>query len=298
MELFDLLRKKFPTLRLERAVRLSTQTTVGVGGYAKTLAVPASAEEAVALFKFIYEQKIPHYSLGVGANVLPSDADFDGVIVKFTLLNGIFRCGERIFAGAGVTGGAFGRFTEARQLGGAEWLTGIPTSIGGGIAMNAGVGEGHFEEIVDEVVAVEKGALRVIPQHDCQFSAKKSVFLSGIAVLGGYFQLKSSSSEEIARKKCYFRQKRAHLPKGKSMGCTFVNPTRGKTAGELLERCGLKGVRVGGAVFSTQHANFILNEGATSSQISSLIALAKKRVYEREGILLNEEIRRLIPIIL
>ncbi len=293
---FSYVQRELPSLVTEQNFLLAKHTTIGLGGQAKLAVFPQSVDECVRLFSLLHSRKIPYYPLGVGANVLPPDGAFEGVVVNFCRMKGIFAERDRIFAQAGVTGGALTRFALSRQLGGAEWLSGIPTSLGGGIAMNAGVKEGHFSDIVDEVLAIERGRLKIFSKADCQFSTKSSVFLSGITVLGGIFKLKLCEREEIERRLCYFRKKRSHLPKGRSMGCVFVNPSETLSAGKLIERCGMKGVRIGGAVVSDKHANFILQEGGTSSDVSALIALVKKRVWEREGIILREEVRRMIPI--
>ncbi len=295
MDVYSKIKNRFPKTKLEPAFSFAKHTTIGTGGSAALAVYPAELEEAAALICYLEEEKIPYFLLGTGANVLPPDGSFEGVVVKFSLLNGLRRTGTSVYAGAGVTGGRLCRFAHQHGLGGVEWLTGIPTSVGGGIAMNAGVAEGHFGDVVESVLAVVNGKLTLIRRNECLFGQKDSVFLRGYAVLGCYFGLKYTSNEEIARKRCYFQSKRASLPKGRSMGCTFVNPAEGLSAGALIERCGFKGKRVGGAVVSNEHANFIMNEGATSSEISGLIALVKRGVYEREKILLREEIRRIIP---
>ena len=111
---------------------------------------------------------------------------------------------------------------------------------------------------------------------------------------GAIFRLERRERREIEARTAYYAARRAHLPKGRSMGCVFVNP-EGKSAGALIDGCGLKGLSVGGAYVSQRHANFIINSGATAGEISTLIGLVKNRVFERTGVLLREEIRRLPP---
>ncbi len=293
MSIPSLIAQKLPKLKVERNFSLARRTTIGVGGEATLAAYPARAEECAQLLSLLARERIPHYFLGTGANVLPSDDGFDGVIVKLDRFNCLYADGNVLFAGAGITGGALCKFARLHGLGGLECFTGIPTSVGGGIAMNAGVAEGHFSDVVARVIAVEGGKIRTFERKDCHFSTKNSVFLEGIAVLGAYLNARYSDQEQIDRETCYFRRKRAHLPKGRSMGCTFVNPENGESAGKLVEECGLKGERIGGAVVSIVHANFILNEGATAEEISALIALVKAQVLAKTGICLREEIKRI-----
>ena len=159
--------------------------------------------------------------------------------------------------------------------------------------MNAGVKEGHIGELISRVFCASAGRTFCLSQAECAFQEKDSIFLrENIAVIGAELRLKHSFLEEIARRCCYFRTKRRALPKGRSMGCVFVNP-EGKSAGAVIEACGLKGMRLGGARVSEVHANFILNDGGTASEVSALIALVKERVREETGIVLREEVRRL-----
>ena len=292
MEQFAELPARFPKVVWERGFSFSRHTTIGCGGTASFAASPGDTESAAELLVYLRKRGIPHCFLGAGANVLPADAPFEGVVVRFGRLNTLYADGETLFAGAGVTGGALLRFACAHGLGGFEAFTGIPMTVGGGITMNAGVAETHFSDVTATVIGIERGKITTLSHRDCAFSEKFSIFQSGIAVTGAYLKGKASSLCEISRRLETFRAKRAHLPKGRSMGCVFVNP-EGDSAGRLIERCGLKGARVGGAVVSKAHGNFILNEGGTSADVSTLIALIKREVERKTGILLREEVRRL-----
>lgn len=292
MEYFTDLCARFPKIAWERVFSFAKHTTIGCGGVAALAASPADEESAAKLLGTLCEERIPHCFLGAGANVLPADGLFEGVVVRFDRLKMLCADGETLFAGAGVTGGALLRFAERERIGGFEPLTGIPMTVGGGIVMNAGISEGHFSDVTAEVIGIEKGKIRKFSLKDCAFSEKTSIFQSGIAVTGAYLKGKSATPSAIAARREFFRARRAHLPKGRSMGCVFVNPA-GDTAGRLIEHCGLKGIRVGGAVVSHEHANFILNEGGSSADVSALIALVKEEVLRQTGVLLREEIRRL-----
>ena len=292
MELFAHLKARFPHLPCTRGFDFSRHTTIGCGGSAAAEAQPRTAEEGAALLAWLERGRIPHCILGAGANVLPSDGMFEGVVVRFCRLRTLDADGPLVFAGAGVTGGALLSFAQARGIGGFSPFSGIPMTMGGGTAMNAGVRELHFSDITERVLCASGGELCTLPARECAFGDKQSVFLSGIAVLGVTLRGRQALPEDIARESCYFRTRRRKLPKGRSMGCVFVNP-EGMSAGALIEACGLKGARVGGAVVSDAHDNFILNEGATASEIAALIDLIGRTVTARTGIVLREEIRRI-----
>lgn len=291
LELYIRLRERFPKLEMQREFSFARHTTIGCGGTASVAAFP-SEEECAELLSYLSRYGIPFCFLGAGANVLPSDERFEGVVVRFSRMRRIVTDGGFLYAGAGVTGGTLCRFARERSLGGFEPLTGIPTTAGGALVMNAGVPDGHISDLVVRVYGIETGKAKVFETKDCLFAQKSSIFQSGIAITGAVFRAEKIARSEIDRRTAYFRSRRAHLPKGRSMGCVFVNP-EGISAGRLIDECGLKGFSVGGARVSEEHANFILNEGGTAQDIARLIEVVKERVREKTGIALREEIRRI-----
>lgn len=295
MDIYALLREHFPLLRLEADFSFSKHTTIGCGGVAAVAAYPASEDEAAEVLSYLERTRIPYYIFGAGANVLPPDGRYEGVIVKFSLLNRISLEGDRLIAEAGVSGGTLIKFVRDTAISGFAPLAGIPMTVGGGTAMNAGVREGHFSDLIVEVEGIESGVLRKFSIKDCAFHEKDSVFLHGIAVTKVILRVERGEKEQIENEIGAFLARRASLPKGRSMGCTFVNP-QGDSAGRLIDACGLKGLRIGGAFVSEQHANFIINEGGTSADVGALAELIKSRVFEKTGVLLREEIRRIPPI--
>ena len=295
MDIFALLREHFPLLKLEADFSFSKHTTIGCGGVAAVAAYPTSGDEAAELLGYLDRAHIPYFILGAGANVLPPDGRYEGVIVKFTHLKDISLEGDHLIAGAGVLGASLIKFVRDMAISGFEPLVGIPMTVGGGTAMNAGVRERHFSDLVVEVEGVDAGNLRRFSQKDCDFHEKDSIFLHGIAVTKVVFRAKRGIKQQIETEIGAFLARRTVLPKGRSMGCTFVNP-EGDSAGRIIDACGLKGLRIGGAFVSEQHANFIINEGATSEEIGALAQLVQRRVFEKTGILLREEIRRIPPI--
>lgn len=290
MYLASLFREIFPHMQTEQNFSFAAHTTIGSGGYAAVAVSPENEEELVNTLSLLNREKIPYCFLGAGANVLPADGFWEGVVIRFHKLKRISVDGNRIYAGAGVTGGTLLHYTGIHSLGGFEPFAGIPMTVGGGAAMNAGIACRHFSDLVLYVDGIVDGKVYRFSLNECNYSEKNSIFLQKIAIAG--VCLKGVKSDRIAQNTAEYLAKRTHLPKGRSMGCTFVNP-KGTSAGEIIDGCGLKGLRVGRAHISVEHANFIINEGTSSQDISKLISIIKEEVKRQTGILLREEIRRL-----
>ncbi len=291
MGIFAFLKERMPALAAERDFDFSRHTTIGCGGRAEVAVFPSSPEELCALLRLLKETGIPYFLLGAGANVLPQDEFFEGVVVRFSRMNALRREKDAIVAAAGVTGGALLRFARGEALSGFEPLCGIPMTVGGGTAMNAGIPLRHFSDLAEEVEAVAEGKLIRLQGRECGFAEKDSIFRGRIAVVSVRMRGAASTEEHILREEEKFRTRRGGLPHGRSMGCVFVNPPFA-SAGRLIEECGLMGTRIGGAVVSTQHANFILNEGGTASDVAALADRVREEVRRKKGVSLREEIRR------
>lgn len=292
MDISALLREKLPRLQLEENFSFAAHTTIGCGGAAAVCAYPADEAEAEALLALLLREKLPHVLLGLGANTLAPDGRYEGVVVRFSRMNRIRAADGVLVAGAGATGAELLAFARRERIGGFEPFFGIPMTVGGATAMNAGVREGHISDLAAGVRGIERGKLRRFTLAECAFSEKHSVFSEGIAVTEVMFRAEADDPAAIAARTRFFAARRQRLPKGRSMGCTFVNP-EGRPAGELIQSCGLKGTRCGGAVVSREHANFILNEGGSAADVARLIDFVKEEVYRRTGVLLREEIRRI-----
>ncbi len=291
MDIFASLTKRFPNTKTERDFSFARHTAIGCGGTAAVAVYPSFKEETAEILTYLIREGIPYCFLGAGANVLPADGFFEGAVICFSKMKQA-ACGEFLFAGAGMTGKELIDFALKQGVGGFEPFAGIPTTVGGGVAMNAGIPIRHFGDLAVRVEAVENGKIRLFSQKDCLFSEKSSVFLRKIAITGVYFLAEKKPKEAIEHAVEFHRTARKHLPKGRSMGCTFVNPPE-ISAGKLIELCGLKGLSVGKARVSEQHANFIINEGASASDVAALILKIKEMVFLQTGIHLREEIRRI-----
>lgn len=267
--------------------------SIGCGGIARAAFFPANIAETLFLTDFFVRNGVKFAVLGNMTNVLPPDGVYEGALLFTDRLRSV-GFGRTVFALAGVRAKALLDGCEREGRTGAEFLAGIPCSVGGAAFMNAGAGGRYFSDIVESVLVYRAGRLRVLPREECGYSYKKSVFMEdGSVVLGASLDLFAADGKTVAEKRARALAARKHLPKGRSMGCVFKNPAAAP-AGKLIEGAGMKGMRVGGAVVSEKHANFILNEGgATSADINALIALVRNAVAAQYGVVLEEEIRHL-----
>ena len=278
----------------ETAFDYAKRSSIGCGGIAPVAFYPKSVEELISLVKELENERVAFTVLGNLTNVLPPDGNSQKAVVSTKKLATIEEKDGGAFALAGVTSGMLLKACKELKLSGAEFLEGIPCTLGGALYMNAGVSGTYIAEIVESVTVLRKGRLVVLDKSDCEYAYKTSVFMqSNDVIVGAKLRLQKSTEEAVFEKISEYRARRAHLPKGKSMGCVFKNPN-GAVAGKLIEGAGLKGLRVGGAVVSTEHANFIINDrNATSAQIKILISFIKNAVFAQYKIRLEEEIRYL-----
>ena len=285
-----LLKTAFTT---EENYDFAKNSTIGVGGISPLAVFPNSLQQAVCLLDFFRKENLPFYPLGNLSNILPTDGVSKRFVFSTKKLNTVSQ-EKGLFVEAGVTSGALLSFCKQRALTGAEFLFGIPCTLGGALYMNAGVSGKYISEIVESVTAYIDGKVEELPIEDCNYAYKQSVFMQTDGViLGARLRLKVATSEDVSRKIAYYAERRLHLPKGKSMGCVFKNPPD-VSAGKLVEGAGLKGMRLGGAVVSKEHANFIINDKkAPARDIKSLILLIKNAVFAQYKIKLEEEIRYL-----
>lgn len=287
------LKSEFSEIEQEENFDFSRRSSIGCGGTAKLAFYPKTVEEWVRLVDCLENCSIPYRVVGVLTNVLPKDGQTDVVYLSTAKFRGV-KAGEKPFAFAGTTGGELLKFCEKQGLTGAEFLAGIPCTVGGVAYMNAGVQGRYAESIVESVLFYGDGSICSIPLAECGYAYKTSVFMQKRGViLGVRLRLSKGEGDEIEGEKRRYLERRKHLPKGRSMGCVFKNPPS-LVAGKLIEGAGLKGLRIGGAVVSEEHANFIINDkNATAKDIKELIMLIKNAVFAQYKVRLEEEIRYL-----
>ena len=269
---------------------LSRKCTYGTGGPADCLFFPDCAEKAVSLVKELKERAIPFVFLGAGSNVLISDEGFRGAVVSTEKLRGISSSANFVTVAAGERIEELVKYALYNSLGGIEFLSGIPATVGGAAAMNAGCFGKNVGDYVSYVVSTDG----VKNRADCGFDYRTSVFKrENVGIISVCFDLENVEFEQSESKVEYFRGlRKSKHPKGRSCGSVFKND--GYFAGKVIENCGLKGYRIGGAKISEKHANFIVAEnGAKSADVYGLIRYAKEKAEEVFGIKLSEEVEYL-----
>lgn len=287
------LKSEYGEIETEEDFDFSLRSSIGVGGTAKLAFYPKTAEETIRLLDGLEHSGVSYHILGNLTNVLPPETT-DKIVVSTRKLRGVQLRKNGVFAYTGTSSSEFLRFLESVGLTGAEFLAGIPCTIGGAAFMNAGANGRYLSEIVESVLFYSEKRIEVLSLKECDYAYKQSLFMRKKGfILGVNFRLKSLDKANIERERIFYLAKRAHLPKGKSMGCVFKNPT-GAVAGKLIEGAGLKGLRVGGACVSKEHANFIINDArAKVCDIKTLISIVKNAVFAQYKIRLEEEIRYL-----
>ncbi len=254
------------------------------GGNADLLIYPKTSQQLITALEAI-KGICPYFVLGGGNNVLISDDGFRGAVIHTKFLNNREIKGNLYLAECGVKMQTVLEDMSLNSLGGLEFAVGIPSTVGGAVCMNAGC---YSKSVGDAVcyVVTESG---IISKDKCDFGYRFSRFLKGEeTIVKVCFSLKPSEPDVIEEKLATYKSFRKN-PKGKSCGSVFRND--GVYAGKVIDECGLKGLEVGGAKVSLEHANFIIaNSKATSSDIYKLIAKIKEKVYEKRGIKLVEEI--------
>jgi len=280
---------------VDENVPLHERTSLRVGGTARWLAHPSGVNEVIEVSHWAGSEHMSWTALGAGTNVLFPDSGYPGVVISTDDLRGVEISGLRLKAAAGEPLSQVARRACEAGLSGLEWAWGIPGSVGGAVAMNAGTSEGEMSGILAEVLSVDSDGVRGRSVQAISFGYRSSPFLTGDLrelVADARFELvHSSPSRTLERAKRLLDERRRRQPTGATAGCTFRNPPEGPPAGQLLDRAGCKGLRIGRAHVSTQHANFILNEGSENAKdVLALIEEMKRRVRSVFGIDLEEEI--------
>lgn len=274
---------------------LSELSTFGIGGPARYFIAVDSIEKLQNVIRYCAEAKLPFHLVGKGSNSLFDDRGYDGLII-LNKIDFFEMEGPEVSVGAGFSFSLLGVKTARNGYKGLEFASGIPASVGGAIYMNAGANGTETCEHLTEVTYIdEQGKLKILPKSTLKFSYRHSCFQEKRgAIAAAKFSL---LPDEDARKKqleiIAYRTKTQ--PYGdKSCGCVFRNPD-GAGAGALIERCGLKGKKVGGAEVSMLHANFLINSsGARAEEVLELARQVQQSVKEKAGVDLEMELR-IIP---
>ncbi|MBX7148856.1 UDP-N-acetylmuramate dehydrogenase [bacterium] len=286
---------------------MNEHTSIRIGGKADVFLKPSGVDDIVAIFKLAREQTLPLTLFGSGSNTLVKDKGIRGLVVSVVGVLNQFEvlsqnennADVQVGAGLGIT--AFVNKCAEVRLTGMEALVGIPGSMGGAMAMNAGARGVEIADIIREIcILTEEGEVKTISREKLDFSYRKLKLPKNTMILSGIFRLNVGAQEDIEKSILEFKKKRVDTQplNYPNFGSVFKNPEPAKPgkkavhAAVLIEESGLKGIRVGGARVSDKHANFIINErDATAKDVMVLMNLVRDKVKEKTGVVLDPEVK-------
>jgi UDP-N-acetylmuramate dehydrogenase len=282
-------------LKIETGVSLDRFTTLGAGGPARAFTRAARLEELQEALGWAREHGLPVATIGLGSNLLVADDGVDALVLK---LEGELASadvqGDLLVAGGGAANAVCLHRARAAGLGGFEFACAIPGTTGGGVRMNAGAYGGDWAQILKRALVVDEEGPRWLSPQELGLSYRQSRLGQGQVVARVEFTLAPRPPAEIKAKVADLqRLRKAAQPTNKrTFGSVFKNPDHELSAGRMLEACGLKGYRIGGAQISPRHANFIENaDGALAADAIALMAEARRRANEEFGVELEHEVQ-------
>ncbi len=274
---------------------MSKHTSYGIGGPASAYITPYDRKDLAQILQFAHKNKLPIYFIGSGSNLLVADQGINGIVVSpARSLKKLEIDGNSIRAESGVMLGRLVKECMKNNLSGLETLVGVPGTLGGALVMNAGAFGGEISNYLQSVEIMKmNGSTKTYKTKDINFSYRFSSFKQDEFIILASFILPNEDPNIIKQKKNIASSgRKTNQPlKFRSAGSVFKNPEN-FAAGYLIDKVGLKGKKIGGAEISTHHANFFINHGnASAEDITKLIKLAKKAVFEKFNIELELEIK-------
>ncbi len=291
-EVTDAMFERYDTLR---NAPMRDYTTLRLGGPAEYLAFPKTVEEIRGLLAEAADRGIPVTVIGHGSNLLVLDGGIRGLVIRFgKTFREIGIQGDRLSVQAGVMLGNAARAAAEAGLSGMEFAAGIPGTLGGAVTMNAGAYDGDMSRITERVDGIlPDGTAVSLPAEEMRFGYRTSAAAAlGLIVTRVTLRLLPGEPDRILDRMTELNRRRAEkqpldVP---SAGSTFKRPENGFAAA-LIDQCGLKGFRIGGARVSEKHAGFLVNTGESSADYLALVRYVQKTVLERAGVKLEPEIR-------
>lgn len=290
-----------PALEIRENEPMSEHCSFKIGGPARLMLLPSSAEEAASALAILRSSGAQVLIVGSCTNLLIPDEGYPGAVVRMSKPASSMELldAARIRAQAGATLNALAVFAAQHELTGLEFAHGIPGSVGGGVAMNAGAYGGEMRDVLESAEYVDKdGVISTLSGDALGLSYRHSAFSdTDKLITSAVFRLTPGDGEAVrARMNELIEKRRASQPLDMpSAGSTFKRPKTGYAAA-LIDEAGLKGLRVGGAMVSTKHAGFVVNAGgATYSDVIELMREMRRRVYEFSGVLLEPEVKIIGP---
>lgn len=276
---------------------MSKHTTFCLGGPADIYIEPADADDLAKVMSWVHKLELPWFIFGDGANLLVADKGIRGVVIKLGKpFSGVRIDGEVVTVGSAVKLDKLVSITSEAGLAGLEYAAAIPGTVGGAIVMNAGTYLGQVGDVIEQVSVVTNDGRRLaMTPEDLQFRYRWSVFQedSGKIIVEAIMRLKTGNRAELVKVAEDLRLRRAtNLPCGRSAGCVFKNPGGEFSAGQLIDKAGLKGLSVGDAYVADKHANFIMNSGnATAADVKALADKVRGIIRDQFGVELIYEVR-------
>ena len=281
-------------MKIEDGVELSRFTTLGTGGPARAFARPESEAEVEELLRWAKERSLTAAVVGLGSNLLAADDGVDALVLKLGgELAAVEVHGDVLRVGGGTANAVALHRARAAGLGGFEFACAIPGTIGGGIWMNGGAYGRDFADVLERAFVATADGTGWLTPSELGLSYRHSELRHGYVVLRAELRLRPRLPEDIQAevRELNVRRKEAQPTNRRTFGSVFKNPERELSAGRMLEACGLKGYRVGGARISPKHANFIENaDSATTADALALMAEARRRANEQFGVRLEHEV--------
>ena len=285
---------------IEEGVALSRLTTIGTGGPARFFARPHTLDELQDAVAWAASAGVDVEVVGLGSNLLVHDEGVDALVLR---LDGELAQARvertELVAGGGAANAVCLHRARAAGLGGFEFASAIPGTAGGGVRMNAGAYGSDWRDVLVSAVVVDAAGARTVTADELDLAYRHSSLRPGEVVAEVRFGLTPRPPDEVkAVVADLLAQRKATQPTNKrTFGSVFKNPSTEAGAGWMVEECGLKGHRIGGAVISPRHANFIENAGdATTADAVALMAEARRRVHDRFGVELEHEVKFLGPL--
>lgn len=275
---------------------MKNYTTFKIGGKAELIIKPASVEQLQRVLSLCHSAGVTPLIVGNGSDLLVCDAGISRPVIQIgSAMAGMRVDGEKLTCGAGASLAKLCTFAAENSFTGLEFAYGIPGNVGGAVYMDAGAYGGEMKDVVCEVFAVSpQGELKSFTTAECDFSYRHSVFAqNGYCITAVSFMLKRGEKTAVKARMSELMQRRTDKQplEYPSAGSTFKRP-EGGYASELIDRCGLKGRRFGGAMVSEKHAGFLINyENATCADMLALIKLVQDEVREKTGFSLECEIK-------
>ncbi len=281
-------------MRIEEGVSLSRLTTIGTGGPARALARPETIAELEEALAWAGERGLPAYAVGLGSNLLVADAGVEGLVVRLAGELAAVELRDGVLAaGGGAANAVCLHRARAAGLGGFEFACAIPGTAGGGVWMNAGAYGRDWSDVLARVLVVTPAGSGWLTPGELGLSYRHSELRHGQVVAQVEYRLERRPAADVKALVADLnaRRKASQPTTKRTFGSVWKNPPGDVGAGRVLEECGLKGFRLGGAVVSPMHANFIENAGgATTADCLALMAESRRRARERFGVELEHEV--------